>query len=67
MPKWNGRPVTDYFRHVHRRMLNQTGERTLVNAILPQDVTHLDTVYSICFDTNDRLVQFSGLCSFPSL
>lgn len=34
-PKWNGKPVTDFYRHVHRKMLAPTGERTFVSALLP--------------------------------
>src|SRR5690606_4342434 len=27
-PSWNGVPVTRFYRHVHRKMLAPTGERT---------------------------------------
>jgi hypothetical protein len=44
-------------------MLSQTGERTLTNAIIPPQVSHLDTVYSVTFAAKDLMVRFSGLCS----
>jgi hypothetical protein len=62
-PKFNGRPVTDFYRHVHRRQLNPTGERTLINAIVPPGVAHINTVVSAAFSSHARLALFSGLAS----
>ncbi|WP_181234506.1 Eco57I restriction-modification methylase domain-containing protein, partial [Enhygromyxa salina] len=46
-PTWNGRPVTEYFRYVHRRMLAPTGERTLIPALVPPGAAHVHTVLSL--------------------
>jgi hypothetical protein len=63
IPKWRGKPITEDYRHVHRRMLNQTGERTLINAIVPPWAGNVDTIFSLNFENRLLLVQFSGLCS----
>ena len=46
---WNGLPVTRSPRIVHRRMLSQAGERTLVSCIIPSQTAHLHTVVSTSF------------------
>lgn len=40
-----GSKLIDEYRVVNRRMLNQSGERTLIAAIIPPKVTHVDTVF----------------------
>ncbi|MEZ4444946.1 MAG: N-6 DNA methylase [Polyangiaceae bacterium] len=50
-PTFRGRPVTDFYRHVHRRMLAITGERSVVPAIIPPDAAHLNPVVSLAFDS----------------
>ncbi len=62
-PKWDGQSLLDLYRHVHRRMLSQTGERTVLNAILPPRVAHINTVIGIAFASKKSLVKFSGLSS----
>jgi hypothetical protein len=62
-PRWNGRPVTEYYRHVHREMVSPTGERTLVPCIVPPGVGHVNTLLGICFDNIDNLLLFSALAS----
>src|SRR5690606_24481422 len=37
-PHWRGHPTTELYRHVHRRMIAPTGERSLVPAIIPPGV-----------------------------
>jgi hypothetical protein len=63
LPKWNGVPITYYYRHVNRTMLSQAGERTLVNAIIPPGVGNIHAIFSIAFDNDDLLLSYSGLCS----
>ena len=41
--------VTDYYRVIFRAMLSQTGERTLIGAICPKGVGHINGVQSTCF------------------
>jgi hypothetical protein len=62
-PKWKGRPVTEYFRHVNRTMVGPNGERTLIPAIIPPGVAHIDLAFSITFDSHRHLVWCSGLLS----
>jgi hypothetical protein len=62
-PKFGGKPMTDYYRHVHRRQLATVGERTLINAMVPPGVGHIDSVVSSAFVENRMLLLFSGLCA----
>ncbi len=63
-PKWLGLPVTTRYRHVHREMVAPTGERTLVSAIIPPEASHLHSVYSVSFSSEQQLLTVSGLsCS----
>jgi len=50
-PKFHGRPVTDFYRHVHRRRLAVGGERTLLPAIAPPGIGHIDQVFSMTFSS----------------
>lgn len=62
-PVWDGKLSTDNFRHVHRRQLALTGERTLINAIIPPGVAHIDSVVSVGLQCPTNLVVVSGLCA----
>ena len=60
------KPVTDYFRHVHRRAINSATERTAVGAMIPAGCTHIDGALTIAMGDIRRLVGFSaGFCSLP--
>lgn len=63
IPFWGERPITDFYRHVHRKMLAPTGERTLVASLLPKGVTHLLTACSVAFKDVGDAVWLSGLSS----
>ena len=77
-PKWNGRPVTEFYRLVARKMISPTGERTLIPAICPPDAAHIHGVYSITLEPGlllkaaatfqtvvaDFLVKTSGKANF---
>jgi hypothetical protein len=54
------RPVTDYYRLAFRRQLSQSGERTLLSAIVPPDVGHIHPVLSFTFRDREDLVNFAG-------
>lgn len=59
-----GSKITDEYRVVNRRMLNQTGERTLVAAILPPHYTHVDTVF--CTGVKEHISMLAGtMASLP--
>lgn len=62
-PHWNERPVTEFYRHVHREMVAPTGERTLVPAILFPGPGHVHTVFGIAFEKPKLLATYTGLCS----
>lgn len=61
-PKFQGKPVTEFYRHVNRRMLAITGERTVAAAIIPPGCGHVDLVYSITLAEPD-LLGFSGIAT----
>jgi hypothetical protein len=62
-PKFRGKPMTSFYRHVHRKMLPLTGERTLAAAVIPPGAGHIDGVVSVaCSDVHDLLL-LSGACS----
>ncbi len=54
------RKVTDYYRFVARSMLSQSGERTLIPAIFPAGVAHIDPCFSIAFNEVETLLSFTG-------
>ncbi|HDX4672232.1 TPA: class I SAM-dependent DNA methyltransferase [Escherichia coli] len=54
------RKVTDYYRFVARSMLSQSGERTLIPAIFPAGVAHIDPCFSIAFNKVETLLSFTG-------
>ena len=58
-PKFKGRAVTEFYRHVHRKMLPLTGERTVAAAIIPPDVGHVLLAVSVAFEREDDLVTCS--------
>lgn len=59
-------PVTDYYRHVHRRAISTSMERTSIGIILPPEAAHIDGCFSISFRTTQELVAFSScLASVP--
>lgn len=62
-PMFKGRAVTEYYRHVNRRMIPVTGERTAAVAIIPPSVGHTDLVYSLAFDEESELLAFSGIAA----
>ncbi len=62
-PRFLGRPVTEFYRHVHRRMLAVTGERSVISTIVPPSSAHIHTVVSLTFDTNVELVATAAMTS----
>jgi hypothetical protein len=62
----SARPVTEYFRHVHRRAISTTMERTAIGALMPRGPAHIDGGFSIAFKEALSLVAFSAcLVSIP--
>lgn len=61
---WGGQQsVTDFYRLVCRRQLNQPGERTLIPAIAPKQSAHIHLVISTTFENLENLVAFCAFCS----
>jgi hypothetical protein len=58
---------TEYFRMVHRSMLSQSGERTLICAIVPSAVGNINTAMTTSFKNNQLLIDaVSTLQSLPA-
>lgn len=55
-PTFRGRPITEFYRHAHRKMLPLTGERTFASAIMPPNAAHIDGVVSLAFASNFQLL-----------
>ncbi|MDZ7697621.1 MAG: hypothetical protein U5R49_12120 [Deltaproteobacteria bacterium] len=55
VPWGERKPVTEFCRMVHRRMLSQSGERTFVSTLIPKKTGHIHTVISTAFH-NPRLM-----------
>lgn len=62
-PKFQGRPVTEFYRHVHREMLAVSGERTMVPAIFPPGVGHVHTCATLAFADEAKLLSWSSFAA----
>ncbi|MEU6976810.1 class I SAM-dependent DNA methyltransferase [Streptomyces sp. NPDC046371] len=60
---WGGRPYTEYFRLVWRRMIPFDTERSLFAAIVPPGPTHVDAVNSMALADNRGTVLNAGFWS----
>lgn len=61
-----GKPITDFFRHVHRNYVGSAGERTSSPIVAPPGVAHIDTVYSAAFkDQVNMLMVGVAMASIP--
>lgn len=60
---WDKRPVTDYYRLVFRKRLNQSGERTLIPCLTHTNTGHIMTVISTSFKSSSLLLGITGLMS----
>lgn len=53
----------DYYKVGFRKMLSQSGERTLTSAILPPKVSHTCGVISVAFQKLEYMTEFAALSS----
>lgn len=53
----------DYYKLGFRKMLSQSGERTLIGAILSPGSSHTGGMISVSFDKSKDLTEFAGLTS----
>lgn len=61
----SGELMTEHYRLVVRKMLNISGERTLIGAIVPPETTHIDALISLDISQYENLLLITGL--FASL
>lgn len=57
------RPVTDYFRHIHRRRISVSMERTMLSAIIPPGAAHGNTIISLAFKNNQDMLNTLAMSS----
>ncbi len=57
------RPVTDYYRLIFRKMLSQSGERTLIPAVIPKGCAHIFAAVSAVFENDQKTVLLAALMS----
>ncbi|WP_026131765.1 hypothetical protein [Pandoraea sp. B-6] len=55
------KPVTAYYRYVHRRRISTSMERTLISTLVPPGSAHIHPVLSLTFKDLRCLVDVSGL------
>ncbi|MEY2984300.1 MAG: hypothetical protein RLZZ568_917, partial [Cyanobacteriota bacterium] len=64
---WNGnedtKKVTDFYRLVFRRRINNSAERSLMAAIMPKQIAHIHSIISYVFKDPKKLIHLCGLCS----
>lgn len=51
-------PITGRYRYINREMVGCSAERTLISIIFPRGASHIHSVFSICFERLEDLVQF---------
>lgn len=63
---WDGQNARNFFRFAWRRMAANTGERTLIGAIVPPGVAHVDAVTTFGLPAaanHERLTEVAGFLS----
>jgi hypothetical protein len=51
----------DFYRLALRNMIGLNGERSLISAVIPPNILHVDAVESVAFKDQSHLFDFSGL------
>ncbi|MHC4106958.1 MAG: hypothetical protein ACYSTY_02615, partial [Planctomycetota bacterium] len=65
-PRWQGKPMTEFFRYANRRAVSPTGERTLVPAIMPKRAGHVDGIVSVAATPRDIACLAAIASAIPS-
>jgi hypothetical protein len=52
--------VTDFYRLTHRSMLPPTNERTMITALMPKNISNINTATTTVFKAKERLISFLG-------
>lgn len=60
-PRFGERSFLEMYRLVHRNMVNPGNERTLISAIVPPGVGHVNTIRGIAMDDTRTLALFAGV------
>ena len=60
VPWGTQQPVTDFYRVISRTMVSSSAERTLISALIPPKVGHIDLGFSICMPTNLQMIDLLG-------
>lgn len=60
-----GKKYNDMYRILSRKMLNTTGERTLISAIIPSQTGHIITGFGIACKNEKKMLKIAGM--FASL
>jgi len=64
--RMRAKKVTEYFRHVHRRAISTSMERTAIGILMPPKAAHIDGGFSISFKETGHLLAYSaGLSAVP--
>ena len=67
VPWGEKKPVTDFYRLCFRKMLSQSGERTLISSLLPTGLSHIFSMVTVAFAKAPILIDvctlFSCICS----
>ena len=53
--------VTEFYRLVLRAMLSQSGERTLISALIPKEVSHMNGARSYVYRENTVLIEHAAM------
>ncbi|MEQ9498742.1 MAG: hypothetical protein RIT81_17825 [Deltaproteobacteria bacterium] len=59
-PRWGLKSLSTYYRYVNRTMVDPSGERTLIPAIIPPGCAHVGPVFSVAFERDVDLLRFVG-------
>lgn len=63
----NSKKVTEFYRVVHRRQLNQSGEHTLFASLIPKGVTAINTCVTTAAKNSEQLLNLlSTMISLPA-
>jgi hypothetical protein len=61
---WDSKnPVTDFYRVINRRRLDESTERTLLSAIIPPGPAHIDACFSLILQSTDAMIRVAGACA----
>ena len=56
------RRITSFYRHVNRRRVGPSRERTLSAAIVPVETSYVDSCLGTAFSTSRELLNYQGTC-----